>query len=169
MIDDVATVWRGINALPWVYPALEIVHIVGIGLLLGSLVLVELRIWGRAPELPLQPLARFGLRLTLVGFAFAAVSGTAMFLTQPGELLANRPFLIKLGLLVCAGLNAAAFHWRGGLVRNDAFGRGQTLLSLGLWLAIIICVAPAMVSMSAQQPHCGGESPDQRHGNCLRS
>ena len=139
MSGDVATTLRGIGALPWLYPALEVVHIVGIALLLGSLVLVELRIWGRAPELPLQPLARFGLRLTLVGFALAATSGTAMFLTQAGELLGNRPFLVKMGLLACAGINAAMFHGRGGVVRDDAFGRGQTLISLGLWLAIIIC------------------------------
>jgi hypothetical protein len=31
----------------------RVVHIVGIGLLVGSLVLVELRIWGRGAELPL--------------------------------------------------------------------------------------------------------------------
>jgi hypothetical protein len=42
--------WRAVASVPWLYPALEIVHIVGIGLLLGSLVLVELRIWGRAAE-----------------------------------------------------------------------------------------------------------------------
>jgi len=131
--------WRGIASVPWIYPALEIVHIVGIGLLLGSLVLVELRIWGRAAELPLAPLARFGLRLTLVGFALAAASGTTMFLSQPNELLANAPFLIKMALLLCAGINAAAFHWRGGVARDDSVGRAQTLASLGLWLAIIIC------------------------------
>jgi hypothetical protein len=130
---------RDISALPWLYPALEIVHIVGIALLLGSLVLVELRIWGRASELPLRPLARFGLRLTLTGFALAAASGTAMFLTQPSELLANVPFRIKMALLVCAGINAAAFHVRGGIARADRAGRALTLLSLGLWLAIIIC------------------------------
>ncbi|MGZ8260365.1 MAG: hypothetical protein ACXWUL_07435 [Caldimonas sp.] len=139
MSADLAAIARNIGALPWLYPALEIVHIVGIGLLLGSLVLVELRIWGRAPELPLAPLARFGLRLTLAGFAIAAASGTAMFLTQPGELLGSRPFLVKMALLACAGVNAAAFHRRGGVGRDDAFGRGQTLISIGLWLAIIIC------------------------------
>ena len=100
-------VWHGIASVPWIYPALEIVHIVGIGLLLGSLVLVELRIWGRAAELPLAPLARFGLKLTLAGFALAAASGTTMFLSQPNELLGNAPFLIKMALLMCAGLNAA--------------------------------------------------------------
>ena len=43
---------------PWAYPALEVVHIVGIALLLGNLVLVELRVMGMAPALPLQALAR---------------------------------------------------------------------------------------------------------------
>ena len=131
--------WPGIASVPWLYPALEVVHIVGIGLLLGSLVLVELRIWGRGADLPLAALARFGLRLTLFGFALAAASGTTMFLSQPGELLGNLPFLVKMALLLCAGLNAAAFHWRGGVARFDAVGRAQTLASLGLWLAIIIC------------------------------
>jgi len=131
--------WRGIDSLPWVYPALEIVHIIGIALLLGSLVLVELRIWGRAAELPLAPLARFGLRLTLIGFALAAASGTTMFLSRPSELLANVPFLIKMALLACAGINAAAFHWRGGVARCDGVGRAQTLVSLALWLAVIAC------------------------------
>jgi len=139
MSIDALPAWRAIASLPWLYPALEIAHVVGIALLVGSLVLVELRIWGRAAELPLVPLARFGLRLTLVGFALAAVSGTTMFLSQPSELLANVPFLVKMGLLACAGLNAAAFHWRGGVARDDAIGRAQTLASLGLWLAIIIC------------------------------
>ena len=50
MIGFELPAWRGIASVPWIYPALEIVHIVGIGLLLGSLVLVELRIWGRAPS-----------------------------------------------------------------------------------------------------------------------
>ena len=131
--------WRSIASVPWLYPALEVVHIIGIALLVGSLVLVELRIWGRGGELPLAPLARFGLRLTLVGFGIAAVSGTTMFLSQPNELLGNAPFLIKMALLLCAGINAAAFHWRGGVARDDGVGRAQTLASLGLWLAIIIC------------------------------
>ena len=131
--------WPGIASVPWLYPALEVVHIVGIGLLLGSLVLVELRLWGRGAELPVAALARFGLRLTLCGFALAAASGATMFLSRPGELFGNAPFLVKMALLLCAGINAAAFHWRGGVARFDAVGRAQTLASLGLWLAIIIC------------------------------
>lgn len=136
------TLWsslRSIQSHPWLYPALEVAHIVGIALLLGSLVLVELRIWGRGAELPLRPLARLGLTLTLCGFVLAAASGTLMFLSQPEELLANRAFLLKMGLLVLAGLNALLFHRHGGLARAGRLARAQTLISIGLWLAIIIC------------------------------
>ena len=42
----------------YAYPLLEVVHILGIALLLGNLVLLELRVWGVAAALPIQPLAR---------------------------------------------------------------------------------------------------------------
>jgi hypothetical protein len=135
--DFTAFAW--IAAHPWLYPALEVVHIVGIALLLGSLVLVELRVFGYGRELALQPLARFGLTLTLCGFVVAGASGLTMFISQPGELIANRAFVLKMGLLMLAGLNAAMFHVRGSLERPDRTARLQTLVSLGLWLAIIIC------------------------------
>ncbi len=131
--------------LPWIaehpvaYPALQVVHVVGIALLLGSLVLLELRVWGLGRELPVAALARLALPLSLLGFGLAAGSGLAMFAAHPGELLANRPFVIKLGLLMLAGTNAALFHARGGLQRGDAVARAQTALSLGLWLGAIIC------------------------------
>jgi len=129
----------GLAAHPWAYPALEVLHIVGIALLVGNLVLLELRVWGVASELPLQPLARLSLRLAAGGFVLLAGTGLFMFATRPDELLANRAFTIKLGLIMFAGLNAAWFHARGGLVRPDRTARAQTALSLGLWLAVIIC------------------------------
>ncbi len=126
-------------ALSWAYPMLEVMHIVGIALLLGSLVLVELRVWGLGAALPMPELARLALRLTLAGFVLAAASGLLMFSTQVAELLGNRAFVLKMGLLMLAGLNAAAFHARAGLGRRDRVARLQTALSLGLWLGVIIC------------------------------
>ena len=137
--------FEGLVGLPWIaehpiaYPALEVVHITGIALLLGNLVLLELRVWGLGRELPVAPLARLALTLSLAGFALAATSGLVMFAAHPAELLANRAFVIKMGLLMLAGTNAAAFHARGGLQRSDGLARAQTALSLGLWLAAIIC------------------------------
>ena len=124
---------------PVAYPVLEIVHIVGIALLLGNLVLFELRTWGIGAALPVAPLARLALTLSLSGFALAAASGSLMFASQPLELLANRAFTLKMGLLVLAGSNAALFHVRGGLNKLDRLARAQTALSLGLWLAVIVC------------------------------
>jgi hypothetical protein len=134
--DPVALSWIATSA--WAYPALEVVHIAGIALLLGNLVALELRVWGAAAELPVAALARLSLGLALAGFAAVAASGLLMFASQPLELLANRSFVLKLGLISLAGLNAALFHARGGLQRLDAVARIQTLVSLGLWIGAII-------------------------------
>lgn len=124
---------------PYAYPLLEVLHIVGIGALLGSLLLLELRVWGLGAALPVDPLARLALPLTLAGFALAATTGSLMFASQPGDLIANRVFVVKMGLVMLAGLNAASFHARGGLARVDRVARIQTLLSVGIWLAVIFC------------------------------
>ena len=128
-----------ISSHPWAYPALEVVHLVGIALLLGNLVLVELRVLGMAPALPLAPLARAALVLVAAGFGLAATSGLLMFASQPMELLANRVFTLKMLLLMAAGSNAAWFHGRGSLQRLDGPAKAQALLSLGLWLSVLTC------------------------------
>jgi len=135
----------GSNPFAWIathafaYPLLEVLHIVGIATLLGSLLLFELRVWGVGSALPVDALARLALPLSLAGFALAAASGALMFASQAGELIANRIFVVKMGLLLLAGLNAASFHARGGTARRDGLARAQTLLSIGLWLAVIFC------------------------------
>ena len=129
--------WIGTHA--FAYPLLEALHIVGIAMLLGSLLLIELRVWGFGAALPVEPLARLALPLTLAGFALAATTGSLMFASQPGDLIANRVFVVKMGLVMLAGLNAASFHARGGLQRVDPMARAQTLMSVGIWLAVIFC------------------------------
>jgi hypothetical protein len=144
-VNAVAPLSQGFTGLPglarstWAYPLLESLHLVGVALLLGTLVLLELRVWGRGAALPLPALARLALPVTLAGFCLAAMSGLLMFAAAPGELLANRFFVAKMGLLMAAGLNAAWFHARQGLQRLDGMARAQTLVSLGLWGAVIIC------------------------------
>jgi hypothetical protein len=124
---------------PVVYPALEVAHITGIALLLGNLVLLELRVWGVARELPLPALARLALTLSVSGFGLAVFSGALMFAGQAAEMIGNGAFVLKMGLLTLAGANAGLFHARDGLVKLDRIARLQTALSLGLWLGVIIC------------------------------
>ncbi|MEY4652395.1 MAG: hypothetical protein RI884_976 [Pseudomonadota bacterium] len=124
---------------PWAYPVLEMVHITGIALLLGNLVLLELRVFGRGAALPVAPLARLSLSIAVAGFTLAAASGLLMFASQPVELLANRAFTLKMLLLLLAGCNAAWFHARDSLHRLDATARALMLVSTGIWLAVIAC------------------------------
>ena len=159
MLPLAANPFAWIGTHPWLYPALEVVHLIGVALLLGNLALVELRLWGlgraprrtaaatgaapsavsTAPESVPGAAERLALGLVLVGFMLAAASGLAMFASQPVELVGNRAFLLKMTLLMIAGTNAAAFHARGGLRRQDALARAQTLGSLLLWVAILAC------------------------------
>lgn len=123
----------------WAYPALEVIHIFGIALLVGNLVLFELRVFGAGAALPARELARLSLVLALGGFGLTAASGLLMFATQPSELLANRAFTLKMLLLLAAACNAAWFHGRGSLARLDMLARLQMLLSTVIWLGVIAC------------------------------
>ncbi len=131
--------FAAIKASPWAYPALEVVHIAGIALLLGNLVLLELRVFGRGAVIPVRELARLSLGLAAAGFGLAATSGLLMFSTQPDELLANGAFTLKMALLLIAGCNAAWFHARGSLGKLDATARALMLASTLIWLGVLTC------------------------------
>lgn len=123
----------------WAYPALEIVHIVGIALLLGNLVLLEMRVFGRGAVLDVKALASLSLGIAAVGFSLAAMSGLLMFASQAAELLTNRALTLKMILLMLAGCNAAWFHGRGSLDKLDGVARLQMVLSSLMWLAVVTC------------------------------
>jgi hypothetical protein len=139
VLNCTSAMWTGLASHPWAYPALETVHLLGIALLFGGLLVFELRLLGLARTLDLAALARLVLPLALLGFALCLLTGLAMFSTQPQELLANPAFRVKLLLLALAGANAAWFHARGGLALADGAARAQGLLSLWIWIAVIIC------------------------------
>lgn len=131
--------WAALQTSTWAYPALEVAHLFGIALLLGNLVLLELRVFGLGASLPVPALARLSLTLAGAGFGLAAASGLLMFGTQPAELLANRAFTLKMLLLLAAACNAGWFHGRGSLHKLDALARAQMALSTLIWLGVLGC------------------------------
>ncbi len=132
------TAWAApLRTHPWAYPALEALHIVGIALLLGNLVLVELRVWGRGAALPMKDLAQLSLSLAVFGFGIALTTGALMFMSQAQELIGNRAFVIKMLLVMLAGVNAAVLHTRGGLSKLDGWVKAQTALSVLIWLCVV--------------------------------
>ncbi len=136
---DALPVFAALKSSPWAYPALEVVHITGIALLVGNLVLLELRVFGGGKAIPIRELARLSLGLAAAGFGLAAASGLLMFSTQPTELLANGAFTLKLALLSIAGCNAAWFHARGSLDKLDGTARALMAVSTLIWLAVLGC------------------------------
>ena len=135
---DIA-IFVALGSHPWVCPALEVVHISGIALLLGNLVLLELRVFGLGAGLAVKDLARLSLGLASIGFSLVAASGLLMFASQAGELLGNRAFTLKMLLLLAAACNAAWFHGRGSLDKLDGVARVQMALSTLIWLAVVAC------------------------------
>lgn len=131
--------FESLRSHAYAYPLLEMVHIVGIALLLGNLVALEMRVFGLAKGLPVRDLARLSVGLASAGFTLAALSGGLMFASQPAELLANRAFTLKMVLLTLAACNAAWFHGRHSIDKLDSFAKVQMLFSTVIWLAVIAC------------------------------
>lgn len=121
----------------WAYPVLESVHIAAFATLVGSLLLLELRVFGVQPALPLPAFAWLAVRTALVAFALAAASGSLLFISAATELAANPAFRLKLVLILMAGVNALVFHARDSLRRQDQMARWQAGASLLIWLAVI--------------------------------
>ncbi|MBL8376479.1 MAG: hypothetical protein JNM79_01260 [Burkholderiales bacterium] len=131
----------------WAYPTLETVHLVAIALLFGSIVVVDLRILGLTRDLPAKRLAAHALPWTLAAFALAVVSGLLLFIAHAADLIGNRVFLVKVGLIMAAGGNAAMFHsgpW-GSVARWDTGvsappgARVMAAASIILWVGVIAC------------------------------
>jgi len=129
----------------WLYPAVETLHIVGFSVLVGAVAMFDLRVLGFGRQLPVKALARHLLPWSAGSMLLVVPTGLLLFVADPAALLANRIFLLKLGLILVAGLNALAFH-SGPYRQADAWaqrapGRAvlHALLSLGLWLAVIAC------------------------------
>lgn len=127
------------------YPGLEVVHVLGIMLLFGSILFVDIRLLGFGKSgPPLQSLLKFGVPLAFVGFAVVLCSGALMLSSNAAGFIKNGPFQIKMLLLLLVGLNMLWFEL--GILRNRAIWVGDTVpkiarisaaFSLIIWLIII--------------------------------
>jgi hypothetical protein len=132
-------VFTALKQNAFAYPLLEVAHIFGIALLIGNLVLLEFRVFGRGATLPIKDLARLSLSIAVTGFCIAAISGLTMFATQAEELINNGAFKLKMLLLFIAACNAGYFHGRSSLDKLDWVAKAQMVVSSLLWVSIATC------------------------------
>lgn len=130
----------------WAYPVAEVVHLVGVGVLVGCAAAFDLRLVGLSPGLSVRALARHLLPWAWRGFALVTASGTAMFAAHAAEWSQNPVFPVKMALVAAAGLNVWAFH--RGVYRSAASwdvgppparARLAGVVSLVVWVATVAC------------------------------
>ncbi len=119
------------------YPAANVVHLLGLVLLLGGIGLIDLRLIGAFRSLPLEPLARALTPLGLAGLILLGASGAVMFAADTA-VAASETFRTKLVFILLALLNAVAFRLLYGRTAEPAPvpARLMGAASLGLWLAV---------------------------------
>jgi hypothetical protein len=99
---------NAIRTVRWLYPALETSHYIGLSLLVGGIMLIDLRVLGLARTLPLKSMIGL-LPFVWVGFIINALTGAALFIYGATGFGVNHAFWLKMTFMVFAGLNALAF------------------------------------------------------------
>ena len=147
--------WAWLEALPlstaigesWWFPLLESLHVITATFVVGSILMVDLRLLGLAARRhPVSQITREVIPWTLTAFGLSAVTGVGMFMTRASHYIDNRAFQVKLVLLVLAGINMAVFHFgtARGLARWDtssvtsAASRLAGASSLLLWVGVML-------------------------------
>lgn len=122
----------------WTYPLVNAGHILGIALLVGSVVPLDLRLLGLWRSIPRETVERLLVPVAAAGLAVAATTGVLLFLVQARDYAALGLFQAKLALIGLATLNALAavgLRRRGG---SDRVMVGLAAVSLLCWPAALV-------------------------------
>jgi hypothetical protein len=134
---DAAT--NPLNNNEWSFPLLEIIHIVGFALAIGTIFMEDLRLIGVG--LLRQPVSQLYKDLapwTLGGFVAVLMSGPLIWSSDPNMYLNNGAFRFKMGALVVALLYQYTVH-RKVVLSDPSRGVGALvgIVSVGLWVSVI--------------------------------
>jgi hypothetical protein len=114
-----ADLWSALESWPlaayiaesWWFPFLESIHVLTATFVVGSIVMVDLRLLGLAArEYPIGRITREVVPWTLGACAVSIGVGVALFMARAGHYAENVAFQVKMGLLLLAGINMAIFH-----------------------------------------------------------
>jgi hypothetical protein len=122
------------------YPVINALHIAAIGALVTSVLLMDLSVLGAIRSIPREKLVALLRRVALAAFGVAVLTGVTMFSIQATDYVRNPVFLVKLGLIVIAALNFAAFtalDRRRPSGEADAALRMLAVTSILLWSGVL--------------------------------
>ena len=131
----------------WLFPLIESTHVVGLSLVFGTILIIDLRLLGVAStQRSFKQMASDILKWTWAAFALTALTGGLMFITNARVYYHNSFFRIKMLLLALSGINMLVFELTAGrtIHRWDKApsapraGKAAAALSLAMWIGIII-------------------------------
>lgn len=123
----------------WLWPLLEIIHFIGLSLLLGSIIIVDLRLAGYLRQIDLKSTHRL-LPWAATGFAMNLTSGVLFFFGDPARYSINIGFQIKMILVLIAGLNVLVFALMVNpqIASWDPHGGTTTLAKSVAWISLLV-------------------------------
>ncbi|MGQ0582107.1 MAG: DUF6644 family protein [Reyranella sp.] len=126
------------------YLVVNAVHILGVGMLVGGILPLDLRLIGVYRAVPLDVIGPFLSRSAAAGLVLAVLTGLWLFTVKPLEYLDNAAFLWKMGLLAVAlanvGLQHRNRHFQIALAGGDVHASVRLVagFSVILWLLVLL-------------------------------
>jgi hypothetical protein len=125
----------------WMFPVIEVFHLLGLGLTAGAVLVVDLRLLGVAlSRTPVAPLATAARPWLIGGVILLFVSGIPLFLSESIKCLYNYAFWVKMTCLFLVLIFTFTVRRRvtqSGITSNEPqVGRLTALVSLGLWFGV---------------------------------
>jgi hypothetical protein len=146
LLDWMESTWLNQLALgyTWTWPVCEILHFVGMSLLIGGLLVADLRIMGFERVIPLKVVHKV-LPLALIGFGINLTTGIVFIFGDPHRYAINISFQLKMLFVLLAGLNALIYqfgiepwiHRRPAELGMPVVARVAGGLSLVFWFAVL--------------------------------
>lgn len=130
----------------YLFPLLEVVHVIGLALVIGTIAMVDLRLLGLASaKRAVRDVISHVLPISWIGFCIAAISGALMFVGNATGYADNPAFQLKLVFLLIAGINMLLFHlltWKSIAVWDEvehppAAVKLAGAVSLSCWIVIV--------------------------------
>ncbi|HTI66904.1 MAG TPA: DUF6644 family protein [Caulobacteraceae bacterium] len=124
----------------------ETLHFMGLTILAGALLVIDLRGLGFLKRMPLYELHKL-VPFAIGAFAVQLLTGLAFIFSNPNHYFLDLSFQVKMVLVVLAGLNALAFEFlvfrpmKAGVpnVESWAVTKITSGLSIALWAGVLIC------------------------------
>jgi len=134
--------WLRESESPFGFYFVLLFHTFGLALLVGANALVDLRLLGFSPSIPLPPLKRF-FRIMWIGFGINAATGVVLLISYPTKALTNPVFYAKLMMIgsaiwILTKLQKEVFA-DTTVTEADMMARGASLAkwSLALWVGAV--------------------------------